>query len=162
METAMPPSQVAHQALYKADYLQWIETTVEKLSSQDYASMDWENLIEEIEDMGRSERRSLESNLIVVLLHLLKWQYQPECRSGSWEGSIIEHRRRIKKALKESPSLKPDMISIFAECYTEAVKQAKAEMGLSLETFPIQCPYELAEVIDDEFLPEEHRYPHQR
>jgi hypothetical protein len=155
METAMAPSQVDRQTLYEADYLRWIETTVEKLRSQDYADVDWENLIEEIEDMGRSERRSLESNMIVVLLHLLKWQYQPERRSGSWEGSIIEHRRRIKKALKESPSLKPYLEGIFAECYTEAVKQAKAETGLPLETFPIHCPYELAEVIDDEFLPEQ-------
>ena len=137
LETAMPPSQVERQTLYEADYLRWIETTVEKLRSQDYADVDWENLIEEIEDMGRSERRSLESNLIVVLLHLLKWQYQPEHRSGTWEGSIIEHRRRIKKALKESPSLKPYFESIFAECYTEAVKQAKAETGLPLETFPM-------------------------
>lgn len=93
--------------------------------------------------------------MIVVLLHLLKWQHPSDRRSGSWEGSIIEHRRRIKKALKESPSLKPYLESIFAECYTEAVKQAKAETGLSFETFPVQCPYELAEVIDDEFLPEE-------
>ena len=139
--------------LYETDYLQWIETTVEKLHSRDYANMDWDNLIEEIEDMGRNERRSLESNLIVVLLHLLKWQYQPERRSGSWEGSIIEHRRRIRKALKESPSLQPYLESIFAEAYVEAVKQAKAETGLPLEAFPLQCPYELTAVVDDEFLP---------
>lgn len=151
----MPPVKADRQSLYEADYLRWIETTVEKLQSQDYANVDWENLIEEIEDIGRSEHRSLESNLIVVLLHLLKWQYQPEGRSGTWEGSIIEHRRRIKKSLKESPSLKPYMEGIFAECYTEAVKQAKAETGLPLETFPMQCPYDLAEVIDDEFLPQQ-------
>lgn len=104
--------------------------------------------------MGRSERRSLESNLIVVLLHLLQWQYQSERRSGSWESSIIEHRRGIKKALKESPSLKPYLESIFAECYVKAVKQAKAETGLPLETFPASCLYELTQVTDDEFLPE--------
>ena len=151
----MPPLKADLQTLYEADYLRWIETTLEKLRSQDYTHVDWENLIEEIEDMGRSERRSLESNLIVVLLHLLKWQFQPERRSGSWEGSIIEHRRRIKKALKESPSLKPYLEDIFAECYIEAVKQAKAETSLPLESFPIECPYGLAELIDDEFLPEQ-------
>lgn len=151
----MSPLKTALQTLYEADYLRWIEITVEKLQSQDYANVDWENLIEEIEDMGRSEKRSLESNLIVVLLHLLKWQYQPERRSGSWEASIIEHRRRIKKALKESPTLKPYLEGIFAECYIEAVKQAKAETGLPLETFSMQCPYELAEAIDDEFLPKQ-------
>ncbi|MFB2934256.1 DUF29 domain-containing protein [Aerosakkonemataceae cyanobacterium BLCC-F154] len=140
--------------LYETDYLQWIETTVKKLRFGDYTNVDWENLIEEIEDMGRSERRSLKSNLIVVLVHLLKWQFQPECRSGSWEGSIIEHRRRIREAILESPSLQPYLESIFAECYPQAVKQAKAETRLPLEAFPQQCPYELVEVINDEFLPE--------
>lgn len=140
--------------LYETDYLQWIETTVKKLQFGDYTNVDWENLIEEIQDMGRSERRSLKSNLIVVLVHLLKWQFQPECRSGSWEGSIIEHRRRIREAILESPSLQPYLESIFAECYPQAVKQAKAETRLPLEAFPQQCPYELVEVINDEFLPE--------
>ncbi|BAZ52797.1 hypothetical protein NIES4103_54620 [Nostoc sp. NIES-4103] len=142
------------QALYETDYLQWIETIVEKLQSQDYANVDWENLIEEIADMGRSERRSLKSNLIVILVHLLKWQFQPENRSGSWEGSIIEHRRRVNEGLHDSPSLKSYLESIFAECYAQAVKQAKAETGLTIEFFPILCPYELLEVTNDEYLPD--------
>jgi hypothetical protein len=142
------------QTLYKTDYLQWLESTIEKLHDQDYKNVDWENLVEEIQDMGKSERRSLESNLIVVLLHLLKWQYQSERRSGSWEGSIIEHRRRIKKSLQESPSLKSYLISILAECYAESLKQAKAETGLPLATFPTECDYDLfTEIINDEFLP---------
>jgi hypothetical protein len=140
--------------LYEVDYLQWIETTVSKLRDRNYSDVDWENLSEEIEDMGRSERRSLESNLIVVLLYLLKWQYQPEYRSGSWAGSIIEHRRRIKKAIKESPSLKPYLEEIFSESYLEAVKQAKAETGLPSLTFPQQCPYKLTQVINDDYLPD--------
>jgi len=150
----MPSLKTDYQTLYETDYLQWIETTVEKLRGRDYANVDWENLIEEIEDMGRSERRSLESNLIIVLLHLLKWQYQVEHRTGSWAGTIVEHRRRIRKALKESPSLKSYLESIFAESYAEAVKQAKAETGLPLEIFPTQCLYELTDVMDDEFLPQ--------
>ena len=143
-----------YQSLYETDYLQWIKTTLQKLRTQDYGNVDWENLIEEIEDMGKSEQRSLKSNLIVVLLHLLKWQFQPERRSGSWEGRIVEHRRRVRESLDESPSLEPYLESIFAECYTQAVKQAKAETRLPLETFPQLCPYELAAVLNDEFLPE--------
>jgi Domain of unknown function DUF29 len=142
------------QTLYETDYLQWLETTVEKLQNQDYANVEWENLIEEIADMGRSERRSLKSNLIVILMHLLKWQFQPDKRSGSWEGSIIEHRRRVKEALDDSPSLKSYLEIVFVECYAQAVKQAKAETGLSMESFPLNCPYQLAEVTDDEFLPQ--------
>jgi Domain of unknown function DUF29 len=154
METAMSSLKAHSQTLYDTDYLQWIETTVEKLQSHDYANVDWENLIEEIADMGRSERRSLKSNLIVILVHLLKWQFQPEKRSGSWEGSIIEHRRRVKEALDDSPSLKSYLESIFIECYAQAIKQAKAETGLSVEFFPLVCPYQLPEVINDEFLPQ--------
>jgi hypothetical protein len=128
---AMPSLKTDNQTLYETDYLQWIEKTVEKLQSQDYGNVDWENLIEEIEDMGRSERRSLKSNLLVVLLHLLKWQFQPERRSGSWEGSIVEHRRRVRDSSSDSPSLQPYLETIFADCYAQAVKQAKAETGLS-------------------------------
>ncbi len=142
------------QTLYEKDYLQWIQTTLEKIRSGDYVNVDWENLIEEIEDMGRSERKSLKSNLIVVFLHLLKWQFQPEMRSGSWEGSIIEHRRRIRESIDDSPSLQNYLESIFFDCYLQAVKQAKAETRLPLETFPQQCPYDLEQVVSDEFLPE--------
>ena len=143
------------QSLYETDYLKWIETTVEKLRVRDYANVDWENLTEEIEDMGQSERRSLKSNLIVVLTHLLKWQYQPEFRSGSWRGSIVKHRRRIREALKESPSLKPYLEEVFAGCYADAVEQASAETGLKFETFPQSYPYTSTEVLDRNFLPED-------
>jgi hypothetical protein len=139
--------------LYKTDYLQWIEKTLEHLRNEDYTSVDWENLLEEIEAMGRSEKRGLESNLIILLLHLLKWQYQPQKRSGSWERSILEHRRRIKKALQESPSLKLYLTQILDESYAESVKQAKAETKLPLATFPQQCPYDLTSILEDEFLP---------
>jgi len=142
------------QSLYEADYLKWIETTIEKLRVRDYSNIDWENLIEEIDDMGRSERKSLKSNLIVVLTHLLKWQYQPDFRSGSWKGSIVEHRRRIRDALKDSPSLKPYLEEVFAQCYWDAVELASAETELPVETFPQECPYISAEVLDSNFLPE--------
>jgi hypothetical protein len=142
------------QSLYETDYLKWIQTTVEKLRVGDYPNIEWENLIEEIEDMGRSERRSLKSNLIIVLTHLLKWQFQPELRSGSWKGSIVEHRRRIREALKDSPSLKPYLEEVFAECYSDAVEQASAETELPLEIFPQLCPYTSAEGLDSNFLPE--------
>jgi hypothetical protein len=142
------------QSLYEADYLKWIETTIEMLRVRDYSNIDWENLIEEIEDMGRSERKSLKSNLIVVLTHLLKWQYQPGFRSGSWKGSIIEHRRRIREAMKDSPSLKPYLQEVFAECYLDAVELASAETELPAERFPGECPYTSAEVLDSNFLPE--------
>lgn len=144
----------AHQQTqYDTDYLQWIETTLVKLRQREYAAVDWENLIAEIEDTGKRERRSLESNLIVVLLHLLKWQHQPEQRSGSWAGSLVEHRRRLRRALQDSPSLKLYLEQILTDSYRAAVRQAKAETELPPEQFPAQCPYKLTEIMDDEFLP---------
>ncbi|HEY9614900.1 DUF29 domain-containing protein [Allocoleopsis sp.] len=142
------------QSLYQADYLKWIETTIEMLRVRDYSNIDWENLIEEITDMGWSERKSLKSNLIVVLTHLLKWQYQPKFRSGSWKGSIVEHRRRIREALKDSPSLKPYLQEVFAQCYLDAVELASAETELPVETFTGEYPYTSAEVLDSNFMPE--------
>jgi Domain of unknown function DUF29 len=140
--------------LYEQDYLQWIEATLQQLRSRNYENVDWENLLAEIEDMGKRDRRSLESNLVIVLLHLLKWQFQPEHRTGSWSASIAEHRRRIAKLLKDSPSSIAYIDSIFAECYEDAREQAYLETGLPQETFPINCPYQIADVLDRQFWPE--------
>ncbi len=146
--------EASRKHLYETDFLQWIETTAETLKTQDYANVDWENLIDEIESMGRSERRSLTSNLVVVLLHLLKWQYQPDRRTTSWKSSLIEHRRRIRDDLKDSPSLKPYLEDVFDECYKDAFEQAIAETDLPAETFPRSCPYTSAEALDSNYLPD--------
>ncbi|MGK7933478.1 MAG: DUF29 domain-containing protein [Microcystaceae cyanobacterium] len=138
--------------LYDQDYLLWLEDTLKLLRTQNYEKVDWQNLLEEIEDMGKREKRALESNLIILLIYLLKCQYQPEKRSGSWERSILEHRRRIKKALKDSPSLNPYLMTILEESYAEAVKQTKVETQLPLNTFPPKCPYQLRTLLEDNFL----------
>jgi Domain of unknown function DUF29 len=143
----------AQTTLYTADYVRWIETNLEHLKAKEFSLVDWENLVEEIEDMSNRERRSLESNLVIVLLHLLKWHYQPNLRSGSWKGSLVEHRRRIRKALKGSPSLMPYLRECFGEAYADAVEQAIAETNL-LDVFPPQCSYSLEQVLDAGFLPE--------
>jgi hypothetical protein len=145
--------EASRKNLYETDFLQWIEMTVAQLKAQDYANIDWENLIDEIETMGRSERRSLKSNLVVILMHLLKWQYQPERRSSSWKGSIAEHRRRIRNELKDSPSLKSYLEESFEECYADAVEQAIAETDLPAETFPRSCPYTISATLDSSYLP---------
>jgi len=147
-------TQAKQRLLYETDYLQWIETTVERLRNNDYDSIDWDNLIDEIEDMARSQRRSLKSNLIVVLLHLLKWQYQPEKRSSNWESSLLEHRHRLQDDIQDSLSLKPYLESILDQSYIRATKQAKVETGLPLSTFPPERLYDVASILDDDFLPD--------
>ncbi len=150
---AIEQTQAVPTQLYEVDYLQWLETTVAQLRSQAYPDVDWVHVIEEIEDMGKRERRSLKSNLIVVLLHLLKWQFQPERRSGSWESSLLEHRRRIRETLADSPSLLVFGREVLADAYGQAIKQAKAETGLPLNRFPQACPYGIEAILDDDFLP---------
>lgn len=149
MNTAL---KVSPSDLYEADYYLWIQDTLEKLRQQNYSQVDWENLLDEIEDMAKSERRGLSSNLVIVLLHLLKWQYQSERRTGSWQSSILEHRRRIEEVLEDSPSLKRYCAESLSRCYRNATKQASAETGLPIETFPIECPYSITEVLESELL----------
>ncbi len=146
--------QASQKNLYETDFVRWVESTAEQLRAQDYASVDWANLIEEIESMSRQERKSLKSNLKIVLLHLLKWQYQQNLRSKSWRSSIREHRERIIDDLKDSPSLNPYLQEIFSECYDRARAQAADETDLPLATFPVDCPYTSAQAIDPDFLPE--------
>ncbi|MCF3605811.1 DUF29 domain-containing protein [Planktothrix agardhii 1033] len=140
-------------SLYEQDFYLWIENTVNLLKTGQLLEVDLGNLIEEIESMGRSEKQALESDLIIVLLHLLKYKYQPDKRSNSWLSSIYEHRRRLRKALKSSPSLKPYYTEVFEECYQDARQEAALETGLTLEVFPVVCPFTPEATLDSEFLP---------
>ena len=144
--------QASQKSLYDADFVRWVETTVEQLQTQDYAKVDWENLLEEIEDLGKSEKRAIYSNLKIILLHLLKYKYQPEKRSNSWVATIVEHRQRIKKGFKESPSLQPYFTEIFNDCYQDARELAAAETGLAIDEFPIESTFNSEAVLNSEFL----------
>ena len=140
-------------SLYDADYLSWLEATAAALKRRDYGAIDWDNVIEEIEDMGRRERQSLKSNLVILLLHLLKWQFQPDRQSHSWRASIVEHRQRLEDSVAVSPSLKPYLKTILPQAYGNAVERAAAETGLPEATFPLDCPYTVDQVMAKGFLP---------
>lgn len=141
-------------SLYDKDFYLWIETTIEQLKEGQLEKIDLINLIEELETMGRSEKHSLDSNLRVILLHLLKYKYQPSKRSKSWLSSIREHRIRIRKILKNSPSLKGYLTTEFFENYQDARKLASDETGLSIDTFPYHCPFTPEETLGEDFLPD--------
>jgi hypothetical protein len=140
--------------LYDKDYYLWLEGMSQLLQDGKLAELDVENLLEEIQAMARSEKRALASNLRVLLMHLLKWQYQTERRSNSWKSSIVEHRKRIRDSFKDSPSLKPYFTEIFNDCYQDAIDLAAAETGLPLDTFPINCPLSKAESLNPDYLPD--------
>jgi hypothetical protein len=140
--------------LYDEDFYLWIKATVNLLKTRQLDQLDYDNLIEEIETMGRSEKRGLSSNLKVILMHLLKWKYQPEKRSNSWHFTIIEHRHRVEEILEESPSLKVYLPEIIAQCYQKSRKEASAETGLSINTFPVDCIFTQEEILDLDYLPD--------
>ncbi|MES1026711.1 DUF29 domain-containing protein [Gloeocapsa sp. BRSZ] len=140
--------------LYEQDYYLWLQKTSNLLRDGRLSELDIPNLIEEIEDMGRSERKALRSNLIVILMHLLKYKYQPEKRSNSWLLTIFEHRRRLRDDFADSPSLKRYFNKVFEQCYQDARISAAIETGLSTETFPEQSPFTPEEVLNMDYLPE--------
>lgn len=139
--------------LYDRDFLEWIELTADLLRSRKFSELDLVNLIEEIESMGRSEKNALESNLEILLMHLLKYKYQSEKISNSWKSTIREQRLRIVKSLKSSPSLKVYFLEVFSECYENARALAADETGLSIFTFPESSPFNPEQIIDVNFLP---------
>jgi len=142
------------KAVYEEDYSLWLEMTAEQLRTRQLENLDIENLLEEIEAMARKEKVALESNLEVLLMHLLKYQYQVNKRSPSWRYTIDEHRSRILKALKVSPSLKPYLKQVFDDCYQEGRRKASIETGLAIATFSIQSPFSQEETLNPDFLPE--------
>jgi hypothetical protein len=141
--------------LYDNDYLQWLENIVNCLKNKDFDHLDLENLIEEIETLGRSEKRELESRLTVLLMHLLKYKYQPSKRSNSWLFTIREQRLRILKAFKDSPSLKNYFQNIFSEIYSDARALASDKTGLTIDTFPENSPFNIELILNFDWLPKE-------
>ena len=104
--------------LYESDFLAWCERTVSQLKAKDLENLDFENLIEEIESLGKSERRELRNRLLVLIAHILKRMYVNNSENfNGWEVAIVEQRKQIKVLLKESPSLKPYLAQIFTEVY---------------------------------------------
>ena len=141
--------------LYDRDFNLWVDQTVNLLQTGEFNQLDLEHLIEEIQDMGSNRKDALESNLIRVLQHLLKWKYQPQRRSNSWKASITEHSLRINKMFKKSPSLKVYFEQVFSECYGDARLIASQETGLEISVFPVECPFEQVNVLNPQYLPED-------
>lgn len=139
---------------YNADYYGWAMEQAALLKTGQMQNIDIENLIEEIEAMGKSEKRALENRLVVLLLHLLKWQHQPNFRGRSWQLTIKEQRLQIQKIFKDNPSLQRELQTCFPDAYTFAVIQAAKETGLDESCFSEECPYTLAQLFDSTYFPD--------
>lgn len=147
-------------AAYEDDFYAWTQQQAAALraeaASGSNAPIDWENVAEEIESMGRSERDKIESRLEVLLVHLLKWLYCPELRERcerGWSLTMIEQRRRLARVLKENPSLKDYPAAAFEDVYADALLSAAKEADVPLKTFPKEPPFTLEQALDP-------RYPH--
>lgn len=148
------PRAPEDRSLYDRDFFEWTRTQAEMLRRSQPTDLDWKNVAEEIESLGRGDKRSIESNLGILLLHLLKWRHQMEKRKSGWRSSVIEHRARIRKLIEESPSLRGYPAEVLAEEYALARSKAADETGLPEELFPRDCPYTIEQVLDLDFWPE--------
>jgi len=139
---------------YDRDFCYWLEQNVALLRAGKLTEIDIENISEELESMGKSQHHELISRLRVLFIHLLKWQYQPEQRSSSWKGTIVEQREQIFQLIETSPSLKHEIDSKIIKAYRGAVKYVVAESGLAEDIFPCQCPYTLEQILNEDFYPQ--------
>ena len=138
---------------YEADFYQWSLEQARLLRSGEWKSVDVEHLAEEIEDMGKGVRREWESRLKVLIVHLLKWVFQPELRGMSWQLTIQEQRDQLHELLADNPSLKNQMTASLERTYPRAVKRTAFETSLIEETFPTECPFRLEDILNESFWP---------
>jgi hypothetical protein len=139
---------------YAGDFYAWSQDQGRRLREARPNSLDWENLAEEIERLGRSEKGELENRLNILVLHLLKWQYQPAGRKPGWRATILEQRNRIARRIAESPSLAGYPASVLPEEYETARLKAAGETRLSVKRFPEDCPFTPEQILDPEFWPD--------
>ena len=135
--------------LYEADFVVWAEAQAEALRAGRLDALDLEHLAEEIEGLAERDRRELRSRLRVLVMHLLKWQHQPDRRSGSWEATIDIQRADLEDPFESNPSLRREVPDVLAAVYPRAVKGAAKETGLPPGTFPKACPFTPEQVLGD-------------
>ena len=141
--------------LYEQDFFAWTQATAAKILQGNWCDIDSEVLAEEVESLGKSQQNALESRLEKLVLHLLKWRYQPEkrARGHSWQLTILEQRRRLARLLQQNPSLRPTVPAILDESYVYIRRRTSLETRLPLATFPDTCPWTPEQVLDDDFWP---------
>jgi hypothetical protein len=140
--------------LYEQDFYAWSVRQAALLRAGKLSEADIENIVEEIESMGRGEKRELVNRLVVLILHLLKWRYQPAFQSKSWQLTVKEQRRRLATHLEENPSLKGKLPAALSEAYDLAKIEAERQTGLAEMTFPATCPFTFEQMMDADFWPD--------
>jgi len=149
----------AQAELYERDYYAWILDQVRALRERRTGEIDWENVAEEIEDLGKSEKRALESQLARLVEHLLKFRHAPAAtrrrNQQGWDISIEDARHKVRRSLKDSPSLRSRVGEIFDEAYQDGRRAALVSMELPRSAIPDSAPWSFEQAMDDAFLPKE-------
>jgi hypothetical protein len=140
---------------YDEDFYAWSMEQVELLRSGELSEIDAANIAEELESMGKNNRRELGSRMALLLMHLLKWRYQPNRRSPSWATTVRDQRDEIEAILVDSPSLRPVVRDTLSALYTRAKRKAIGETGLPEATFPADCPFTPDQILAEDFLPQD-------
>jgi hypothetical protein len=140
--------------LYEQDFYAWANEQATLLRAGNLSAADIEHIAEEIESMGRSEQQQLENRLIMLILHLLKWRFQPNLRGNSWRLTVKEQRSRVARHLRKNPSLQGVLDETIADAYGDAIIGAERETGLPDSTFPAVCPWTFEQIMDATFWPE--------
>ncbi len=146
------------QTLYEQDYQLWLKATIAQLCQGKFSDLDLDNLIEELESMGRSDRRALKSLLTRLLEHLLKlayWASEREYNANKWKAEITTFRLQIKEILEESPSLKPYLVEIFEKCNSDARKIVSRLIGCEVNTLPSSAHATVEQALDENWFPGE-------
>ena len=140
---------------YDGDIVAWANEQARLLRAGLFAQLDIEHIAEEIEDVGKSEKRELSSRMAVLLAHLLKWRCQPERQGNSWRRTIKEQRNALAICIRKTPSLKAALRDAewWSGVWSDAVAKAAEETGLG--DFPADCPWTAAQTLDSEWLPGE-------
>lgn len=136
-------------SLYDQDFYQWTQEQAALLKAGALSQLDIENLTEEIESMGKSQKKELISRLVVLLMHMLKWDHQSDKRGRSWLKTIATQRTEIEILLYDNPSLKNELSNTVLKAYRLAVKQASTETGLGIGSFPLNCTYTIEQIMGD-------------
>jgi len=147
-------SPMKQSTLYDQDYWQWTQQQIQSLQKGHWTALDIDNLVEELETLGRSEQREIGSYLQVLMMHLLKCEYQPEKRTSSWNQTLNHCRHKIQDCLEDTPSLQrflhdPEWLTKY---YRRARRDAAGETNKPLSLFPEYCPYTIEQILDSNFL----------
>jgi hypothetical protein len=154
MQDSVPKASAGAPSSYETDFYAWANEQAALLRAGRLNEADIANIAEEIESMGRSEKRELVSRLAVLLMHLLKWRFQPSLRGNSWRLTIEAQRIELDRHLRDNPSLKAKLAEAVADAYRSALIEAARETGLGVATFSAACPWSYDEIINDAFWPE--------